>query len=223
MAVIYLVPNWFFGLGIALELLFALAAAVVAFYAFKFYKISGQREGKLFSFSFVLISISYLIKAGVNLFVLSDISSGFRALDYDSLNDIGVLGLYAHVILFIAGLALLSYMTLKTKNRRAFLLLLVLAIIPLLPVVSGANQALVFNLVSSIFLLYLCTHYFVEYKNNKNHKTLLILCAFLLLFFSGIGFMFANDFYVDFVLGHLLEFISYILIVTGLVLTIRKH
>lgn len=220
MSIVYLVPNWFYYLAIILELLFALASAVVAYYAFKVYGISGQREGKIFGISFALISLAYFIKALINWFVLSEIGNGLRVLSLDGLSKLGIFGLYSHVILFVAGLAMLAYMTLKNKSRRVYFLILC---VPLAALYIGRNEAFAFNLVSSIFLIYLCSHYYFEYKQNKNQKTLIVLCAFILLFFSGMGFVFAPNFYVNFVIGHIFELMSYVLISVSLALTMRKH
>ena len=219
MATIYIVPEWFFKLSLGLELVFSIVTLIVAIYALRVYRIFEQREVKLLSTSFFLISISYLMKAALNLFVLKEVREGVRILNYNSLNTIGILGFYSYVILFMTGLVTLTYITFKIKNWRVYSLILATNLIIIF---FNNDKAFAFNLLSSILLFYVVIHYSIEYKNKKNSKTLLVLLAFIALFLSGLGFVFAENYYANYVIGHLLELASYLLMLTSLILTIRK-
>lgn len=218
MTVIYLVPEWFFGFDIALKLVFAAVAFFVALYAYRINYIIKSREIRLWMVSFLLISVSYLVKAYINLFMLSEVKAGLRALTIEGLNTVGLIGTYAHIILFTAGLITLAYITFKVKSVRIYSLMLALSIAVL---VLSPNKAMVFNLLSSLLVLYVCVHYALEYWKTKNRKTLLILIAFIALFWSGIGFAFAPNYYFNYVIGHFLEMVSYLLIAVSLLLTRR--
>lgn len=217
---LYIVPQWFFGLSIGLELIFGVAAGIVAAYSYKVYRLSGQRESKLFAWSFMAISFSYLIKAMLNLFVLREVKEGLREFTMRDLNAIGSVGLYLHIFLFVTGLMTLTYMSFRIRNTRSYILLVAMGTFMLF---FSSNLLVAYNILSSLLILYISFHYYSEYRKNNNHKTLLVLIAFMLLFFAGIGSVAAEDFYANFVIGHILELASYMLIVTSLVLTIRKR
>lgn len=213
------VPQWFFGLSIVLEIVFAFAAALVAIYAFRVFYLSGQRESRIFSLAFVMIAVSYFVKAMVNLFIISEASEGLRDISLAGLNKVGEFGIYGHMLLFLAGLVTICYMTFKQRNRRMYLLILALAFVPIF---FYNDITFIFNLVSSILCLYIVIYYLMEINTVKNNKVKLIALAFVMLFLSGISYVFTPDFYVGYMISHLLELASYILIVTSLVLTIRK-
>lgn len=216
---IYVVPYWFFQLSVFLEVLFAVAAGIIAYYSFKVYKLSNQRTSLLFTFGFFFIALSYLIKSAVILFLLGEAKEGIRELSFQGLTLIGEVGFYANILLFILGLVTLTYMTTKKKN---FLLYALLTALSFLVVLHNVDAIFLFNILSTLFLLYLCIHYGMEYSENQNKKTLLVLIAFVFLLLSGLGFVVAYDYYLNFVIGHMFELAAYILIIASLVLTIRK-
>jgi len=214
-----LVPQWFFGFDIIMQLLFSLATAFVAFYSLKLYKISEQREIRLFCTAFILIAFSYLIKALTNWFVITQIQDRVRSLTLNNVNLIGLLGIHAYLILFTAGLATLAYLTFKIKSPRAYILLLAINIVF---IILSQNKAFAFSTLSSLFILFICINYLIEFKLNKNPRTILIFLAFLGLFISGLDFFFISDFYTNYVISHFIELASYALILTSLYLTARK-
>ena len=63
MANLFLIPKWFFGYGVAFELIFAIITLAVALYSFKVYKLSNQNQPKLFGIAFLFFSISYFIQS----------------------------------------------------------------------------------------------------------------------------------------------------------------
>src|SRR3989344_3300970 len=120
----YLVPSCFFGFGIILEILFALIAFAVAVTAFRIYKISCQNEFRLFGFSFASISASYILIALINLLVVSEIGGGMQELSLSKITTLSLFGLYLHIFLFVSGLMVLCYTTLKLKNSKILILLI---------------------------------------------------------------------------------------------------
>src|SRR3989344_6440672 len=156
MAFIYAVPEWFFGLDILLKIIFAAITLSVGVYSMKIYKITNMRETKIFGIGFILISISYIIKAFVNYFALQDIRTGLRIISLENLNQFLLYSIYIQSILFTTGLIAIVYMTLKVKNIKIFWLLF------------GANLGFIFltsqkiigtTFFPSMLLAYLCIHY----------------------------------------------------------------
>ncbi len=219
MATLYLVPEWFFGFDIFMQLLFSLATAFVAYYALRLYMLAEQREIRLICSSFLMISFSYLAKALTNWFVVAQIQDQVRALTLENLNAIGLIGIYSYIVLFTSGLVTLAYLTFRIESSRVYSLLLITNIAILM---LSENKAFALNALSSLLLLYICIHYFIEYQGNKNPKTFLIFVAFLALLISGIEFIFVSDFYGNYVISHFLELTSYILILASLFIKIKK-
>ncbi|MEK6891175.1 MAG: hypothetical protein AABX03_03470 [Nanoarchaeota archaeon] len=219
MANIYIIPTWFFAYSIILEIAFALITSLVAIYSFKIYNLCNQKEYKAFGVGFIFISLSYVIWAFVNLFLLDKISDSIQALSLQEFISIGSIGIYMYMIFTLLGLATLAYTTLKTNNNKIYSLIVIITILAL---TFSANKALAFHVLSSIFIIFLISHYLIHYMKTKKHKNLLIPIAFILLFVSHIHFMFAINHYTYYVIGHITELIAYILVLTRLILIIKK-
>lgn len=220
MSYIHLVPEWFFGFDIAMEFLFAFTAALVALYSFYIYHISQQRESRLFGSGFLLISISYLIKVALNMFVLTEIKSGLLGISLEHLSTVGRVAAYANLLLFMIGLITLVYLTFRAKGIRLYALLVALALVPL---IFSTDRINLFIIISSMLLALLCIHYLREYDRTKNKRTLSVLIAFTLLLLSNIWtFIAAENYYLTFVIGLFMELAAYLLIMMSLFLTIRR-
>lgn len=220
MGYVYLVPYWFFGFDIAMQLLFAIITAVVAFYAFKTYNLGQQREIRLFGFGFFFISFAYVVKAISTLFILRNIQQDFLTLSLQNLNRIEIIGLSIYVFFFLAGLVTIAYTTFRVKSLRVYSLLLATNIIVMM---TSADKAMAFNFLSTILLFYISVHYAMEYYKNRNSRILFVLSAFFLLLLSNLELLFANGFYGNYIISHVAELISYSLILTSLALAIKKR
>ena len=215
-----LIPNWFFGYDVLLELAFAIITLVVSFFAFKIYKLTAQRQPKLFGISFLLISLSYFVRSFVNFAIIIKLNEDIcRVLKVVSVNTWNSFGIYAYVILFIAGLITLAYMTIKVNNSRLYALLLTIPIIILL---LSPNPLYLYYIISSILLVFIAIHYFKNYIKRKQPKTLLVLTAFAFLLFGNIHFIFSVNHGLFYIIGHFLELGAYLLILTNLILVIKK-
>ena len=220
MANIYLVPEWFFGYDVMLELAFAVITLIVSIYAFKIWKLSGQRQSKLFGIAFLFISISYFIQSFLNFAIISQLNENIcTALKINSVNVLNSIGLYAYMLFFITGLVTLAYIALKVKNVKAYSLLFAVIIFSLL---FNSNNLYLFYFLSSVLLAYVFIHYFVNYLTNKKLNTLLVLIAFAFLLFGSIHFIFSVDHGLYYAMGHFLELIAYMLILVNLVLVVKK-
>ncbi len=220
---IYLVPNWFYGYDIASEIFFGLVALFVALYAWKIYKMSGERSSKMFSASFMFISASYFILAFLNLFIISSLSEGgFRGLSFSDFSNILVLStfsLYLNLLFFVTGMALLAYTTLKTDKKRTLYMILAVAYAA---VILSVNKITAAYVLASIFLAFVVVHYLFEYKENNNKITGAIFLAFVLLLIKNIEFLFVQRSYIHYIACHGIELVAYAIIL-GSLITILKH
>src|SRR3989338_6247396 len=100
MAQLYSIPHWFAGFNVIFEILFIIATAMVAFYAFKIYRISSKGEIKLFGISFASLSISYLILVIVNSFFLTSENNTIM-LTIERIADIRNIAIALYIVFFI--------------------------------------------------------------------------------------------------------------------------
>ncbi|HVY01188.1 MAG TPA: hypothetical protein VHA12_00285 [Candidatus Nanoarchaeia archaeon] len=213
MSYAYLVPQWFFGASIFLEILFSLAALFVAIYAYRVSRIYNQKSIILMTLGFSFIAVSYLSKALINIFLLKQIQSGVLALSIGELNRVAAFGLQLYIGLYLIGALLLLYMTFKSDSTDLFLVLLALSS---LGIWFSPDNLFAFNVIVSLLFCAISLYYGKEYLKNKNKRTMLIFLGFLGLLLSGIGFTFATGYYMNYVIAHVLELASYGLILASI-------
>lgn len=214
MAHLYIVPQWFFGIDISMEILFGIITFLVAFSAYKIYKISKEKPLQFFGMGFLLISISYFAWALMNIFALSTIRDGLRDISFDKMVSLAAIGMFSHMFLLTIGLVTLVYATLSIKNPRIYYLLLGLG---LLVLAASYDRLVTFRILSVFLLSYLTYHYFVAWRERKGKNLLCSFIAFALLLFSNLDFAFSASYYQTYVVGHILQFGAYMLILKNLI------
>ena len=235
MVYFYLVPSSFLKFSVIMQILFAIVSILVSYFSFSIYKISKQREIKLFGISFLLISFSYIILAIVHSAIAFPTIVVIAKLATNNISRLGGIGLLLYIILFTMGLITLSYTKLKIKSGKAYYLLLGLALITIItplvitstlyPLIASGSVYTLFitSKILSVFLLtFIIYNYLEEYSKNNNKKTLLISIAFTLLFLSNVDFILSIKYYQAYIIGNILELIAYIFILISLILSIKK-
>lgn len=216
----YTLPSWFFGYNIGLELAFAIITLIVSFFAFKIYRLTDQRQSKLFGYSFLFISAAYFLESLLNFLIVSKLNDNISI--FLKMQDVFVLNnaeLFTHMLMFMMGLLTLTYMTLKTKNTRTFIILIAITILAL---IFSTNRLYLFYLIATVLLIFICIHYVQNYFKNKQTNTLLVLTAFLFLLFGHFHFIISVDHALFYIIGHFLELAAYLLILANLLLVLRK-
>ncbi len=217
MANIYIIPQWFFGYTIFLGILFSIITLIVGIYALKIYKLSFQRQSKIFGIGFILISISYLIRTVLTIVLFSKIKTNVISLS--TFNLWSIIGLYSHSILFIIGLLTIIYMTTGVKSLRLYSLFIILLIISL---IFHPFRLEFFELLSSVLFLYIIYHYLKVYIKNRQIKNLTILIAFILLLLTHIDLIFSVTHGNYYVVADIISLVSYLIILINLILISRK-
>jgi len=220
MAQFYLLPSWFFGFDIILELIFGVVTAIVAFFSLKVYGLCKERDCKLLGFAFIFISISYFLLAILNLLAAS--SQIDQEIITIALSEVIVpssIWIYAYIFFFLIGLSLLAYLTFEVRNQRLFTLIASMSIIV---VIFSARTAIAFNFVAAVLLFYVFLYYLDKYQVSNKGKGLFVMLAFLLLFFARISFAFSYLNPVPYVADHIIELVAYSLILFSLVKVIKK-
>src|SRR3989338_9438156 len=104
-----IVPHWFLGYNVFLELVFALIALLVGIYAIRIYKLANQRPMKLFGISFLFLSAAYFIQTLLNFLSFYTMIGDCSMQSMAKMHAFNFAGIYAHVLLFTAGLVTLAY------------------------------------------------------------------------------------------------------------------
>jgi hypothetical protein len=216
---IFITPEWFFGYDIFLETMFAVIALLVCFYSWRIYKITQENHLRLFSWAFLFIGLSYIVQSSLNFIMLShldEIVSG--AINLQSVYHLNLFGIYLHSILFLLGLLLLAYISLKIDNIRAFALLILITFSTLY---FSPYKTFTLYLLSTILLAFTSYYYLTTYWVNRKSTTLMIFFSMMLLFISNMSFILATDKASYYVIGHVLEFMAYILVLSNLLFILR--
>src|SRR3989338_4223003 len=215
----YMSPSWFYGFDIAFELVFGVISLVIALLAFKIYRKSFQISARLLGFSFVFISLAFLVLSFFNLLFSLKPESYLCQSSLCSVAVLSVIGLYTHIILLLIGFVILCYIVLKRRSITIFLLLLG---ITLFAIIFSKNVLLTYHLLSSIFLAFISWCYIRNFLANKQTKTCLIALAFTLLFFGSFHFFLAVNHALFYVMGHFFELFAYILILMNFYLVLKN-
>jgi len=206
-------PVWFFGYDVALEFLFFAVSLLVAVFSIKVYKHTYQKPVKLFAVSFIFISISYLIQSVFNFIMLCEEHSLISVAILDTI------AMYSHMLFMTIGLSILAYMTFKVDNKR---LIALISIISLIAVFLSANPFYSFFLISSLYLGIVLIYFVLNYIKNPKRESLLIVIAFVFLMFGSIHFIFSLNHSLFYAIGHVLEFVAYVMILINLLMVQRK-
>ena len=219
MAYIFTSPEWFFGYDMALEIAFAVITLLVCFYAWKIYKVTGERNIKLFSLAFLFISLSYFVQSILNFIMLDSLDDNvYSLIGLQSIYHLNLFGIYIHSTLFLIGLLLLTYIALKIYSFQSFVLLSILVFTSLY---FSLYKTFMLYLLSTVLLGFIVYYYLTNYWNNKKVTTLLVSVAMMLLFVGYLFFIFGIDNSTYFVLGHVLELSAYVLVLINLLVILR--
>lgn len=215
----YLIPDWFFKFGVGMEILFGIVTISIALMAFSCYRTLKEKSLMRFGTGFLLIALSYLTWVIINLVLVKETGTGYRALVSEGLPVLYIASIYLHMILFTSGLITLAYTTFKVEKGEVYYLLLGLG---LLVIVSSFNKLVTFRILSVFLLIFITYNYLMDWMKNKNKKSLIILASFSLLLLSNLDLVFSEQFYLSYVVSHVLELCAYAIMLIGLVKTLKK-
>ncbi|NCO11816.1 hypothetical protein CO038_02470 [Candidatus Pacearchaeota archaeon CG_4_9_14_0_2_um_filter_39_13] len=218
MAQFYLIPSWFFGFGLILEVLFGIITLAVAAYSFLVYKYCLEREFKLFGFGFLALAFSYFSWAFVSWYIPFKIGDVQEIVSLDGFSGLIGIGVYAHAFLFLIGLTTLTYLTFDIKGKRNYGLLLSLVLILL---VFAEQKIVAFYFTSALLMLYVLFYYGRGYVDGEGPKNPFLLLAFFFLFLGSVDFTLSAVNHVHYVVGHVFYLIGYGFILVNFVVMLK--
>ena len=219
MSNVFVTPQWFYGYDVALELIFAVITLLVCFYSWKIYKVTQERNIRLFSLAFFFISLSYIVQSILNFVIMDQLDDNVSTLiNLNNVYLLNLFGIYTHSLLFLVGLLLLAYIALRIYSLPTFILMSILVFASLY---FSPYKTFMLYLLSTVLLGFIVYYYLTNYWNNRKATTLLVLLAMVILFIAYMCFMFATDDSFYYILGHLLELTAYITVLVNLIIILR--
>jgi len=216
---LYQIPEWFYAYSVFLQFLFAIVTAFVAYYSYRIYQISQERDARLFSFSFLFISVSYWAWLCLSFFVLEPIGKFTYSVNLETASFFELVPIYIHLTFFIVGLATLTYKRLGIKDNTVYYLILALT----LPFLFIAYRKVDFTyIISTVLLIFIVSLYIRDYIKTKNKPVLILAFSFLLILVSCICFIYGDNSHGAYVAGHIFLSAGYIIILIKM-LAIVKH
>ncbi|MFA5856049.1 MAG: hypothetical protein WC867_01725 [Candidatus Pacearchaeota archaeon] len=219
MALAYYLPNWFFMYDLILELSFAVILGLVAFLAFRIYKITSHKQTFWLGLGFSFIALSNLIESVLNILIIiktDNLLSILNNISFSLLNDLSV---YSHILLRIIGLTILVYMTFKLEKIQVLGLMLITSILILF---FSKDFIYSYYLLSTIYLLVISGYFIKSYFRTKRASTFLIMLAFIFLTIDTTIFVLWRNHELSYVLGHFPELLAYLLILWNFLLVRKK-
>jgi len=217
MALAYYLPKWFFSYDVILELAFAIILFLVAFLAFRIYRITGHKPTRLLGMGFLFISLSNFLESILNFLMIA--KTDYGAFENLSLPLLNYLSVNSYLIFTILGLATLLYMSFKTEKTR---ILGFLILISLLFVFLSKDPVYYFYILATIYLIFISSFFIKAYLKNRKFDAFLIALAFVFLLMDRALFLFLFDRELSYVLGHFPELIAYLLILLNFYIIRKK-
>ena len=175
-------PQWFLGVAGGIEAFAALIVFIVAFLAARIYRLTNERKYLLFSSSFIILTLSFLVKA-----ITDGLLSGtLIALSEQLATTTFFFGYVGHIFLALAAYTILLVITHKIEDRRVIALIFALLLPALL--LSG-SYFISFYTISIILLAFVTFAYYQNFRNVCSASSCLVFLAFALLTLSQAQFL----------------------------------
>jgi len=208
-------PSWFFGADASLMAFAAVIAFCVAVASLRVYKATRSETHRYFTISFVLLTLSFLVRA-----VTDTLLEGTIITILDSVKGaVFFFGYTAHILISLVAYLMLVIITHKVTDKRLIVLLFLILIPSLL--VSG-SYFLSFYGLSTLFLAFVAFAYYQNCCKVKSMASCLVFVAFLLLALSQVQFLLevVHDYW--YVGAHITQAAGYFCLLIALIRTKMK-
>ena len=176
----------------------------------KVYRATSQRLAQYFGYGFLLVAVAYLFQSVFNFLVYSKLNTQVcQIANLSSVSIVDTIGFYGYMLLMISGLAVLLFVSLKSEVKRTLLFLFIISVIG---IISSKKPLYTFYVLSSIYLLFISWHFIENYFKHRKAITLSSALAFIFLFFGAFHFLISVNHEVYYVIGHILSFFAYLMI-----------
>jgi hypothetical protein len=226
-------PLWFSGIDSVLWIILMCISGFIGLYSLRIYRITGQSKYREFFDAFLLIGISFLVRAVTDIVyydrVVQDYLFGIKGAISRSgitqtVNAITTpvvinAGYLTQIILTLAGFLLLVKVVSRDRNR---LLLgsLLLASIGSLIISNIYYHA--FHAILAVFAIIISMYCYRNFTQRPSINSLLVFYSFFMILISQIMFSMVflqRNYYVA---GHVFQLIGFSLLLINMVLVLRR-
>ena len=189
----------------AVEILLFLLTTIIGAYAFRIHQFTKNRNHKLLGISFIIIGLSFITKACLNIAM----NNGFIVGNFSWITLI-------YVAFMLFGYTVLDKLFLNVITYRVFSVQIILFVLALFLV--QLSSLWFFDLVSFLLLSFPVLHFFENYRKKRTRSSLLVLLGFAGVMLSHASFflIFVNKslFFVD----NLIRLVAYAILLVHYVL-----
>lgn len=188
---LYNIGTDFIWYSILLQLIFCLVTSVIAYQAYKIFRITKKDQAKFMFLAFLSIFLSYLIQIIFDF--LAWIGFNYNSYVFLGIHPLSVFneqGLYFHVIFFTIGLAFLMYNAFRTENKGVMWYLILSSLLVLF---LTKDLLIGFFLLGTLYLGFLSYHFYLNYNSKKSKNALLVVSSFAVLFAANVILIFMGS------------------------------
>lgn len=217
-------PQWFYGIDSLFDFISLLVAVLIFYFSYRVYKVVGNKNYSIMFYSFVGISLSFLIKIFANLSlyyapVRVTISSAMSTVVAVNISKVFISGVFFYRFAFLLSMALLFWLTLRVKDKRVLALMMVFAVVA--AELSFAYYS-VFHMVAAVFLLFIFSFFQSNYSKRKTTNALQVALAFLFIFLSQAAFVFMILQPLLYAIGEVLQLLGYGLLLFNIISVLKR-
>ncbi len=201
-----MIPTWFFILSVVLELFIGIVSILTALVSYRAFRFSKNIKIFYFSLGFMLISTAMFLHIFlITLNILTPLPARI-SLERLSIDRFVVTIFYIFEILGFVFISLSYVFQLKE-----------IALLTPLMIINPYLEIFVI-----VFQIFISIETFINYMNRKTRDSLFTFLAFLFLFISNFFFTVSIYHEVFYIIGQIIQLLSFILIFTVIYRTVRS-
>ena len=218
------VPKGFYWYGVAFDAISVIITLLIALYALKLYKFSGDKGHKYFSISFFLITISFIFKSLSNLVETSEAVVGQIAWSITvpelATHPPFFIGTYLAYRLFML-IGFLGIYSILYKIRGSGIW--VALYLTLIVTIFSTATYLIFYTTTAVFLFWITRYYYNNYKRLRTAKSQMVLSAFAFIMVGQIIFLGISYKMHSYIIGETLQLLGYLLLLSSYIGLVVKN
>ncbi|MEK6840576.1 MAG: hypothetical protein AABX79_01335 [Nanoarchaeota archaeon] len=225
MVKIVFTPDWFIGKDVTIEIFSFLVLITFTIIAYRYYRLSKNRNILYLSSGLGLISLAQLATILTKLVLYYDLGPsreiGEALITSQIVNSVDLFyyaGFFFYSFLTLLGLFIIYKLPRERKSIGDYLIVVYFALISSF---LNSDVFYLFHLTALFILILIVEKYFLIYGENKFFNTKILIVAFSILALSQLIFI-LSEIDILFVLGNVVELISYSIFL-ALIIRIWKY
>ncbi len=217
-----IVPNWFRGVDQAFDIFSVIVSLLIFLYAFRAYKLTGQKKHLVFSIAFLLIGMSFIFKIadvlGFYPAVKNTASEISFLLSVNRMINLHLLFVHIQRFFILLAFSMLFFLTRKIKNKEIIFLFILL----IFSISFFITSYFLFHLMLSIVTFLLVLHYYSNYKKLKTKSSFICNLGFVFIFLSHLMYLFILLHSYFYIFAEIVQLVAFSLLLYTLILVRRK-